>query len=219
VLVGAFALRAKSVHWRLGFFVAIVLVGALVSLRYGGYVRLLMFIAGVLLYEVTHHRLFRAAPGAVLAVALVLGFVSTQTLEEDPVGMVVRLAGLFVAFFLLCHTCFTVPDSVFTRFFSWTPLRWLGNFSYSYYLAHGLALKTGFTVLRKVVPPHPQGPGFYVVMMAVMFCWTLVPSVFVFLFVERPFSLAPKRGVKKSVDAQPPVDPESVSLANAPAAD
>ena len=38
--------------------------------------------------------------------------------------------------------CFRAEGPLY-RAFAWTPLRWLGNMSYSYYLIHGLALKAG----------------------------------------------------------------------------
>jgi len=219
LLVGAFRMREKSVHWRVGFFALLTVGAALVSLEYGGPVRLLMFIAGILLYDVTRHHLFSASGSVLPLVFVAAGLVSTRVPEEDPVGMVIRTGLLFVAFFMLCHTCFTRPTSAVARALSATPVRWLGNISYSYYLVHGLAMKMAFAVLGKFVAVHTHGLGFFMGIMVVMFAWTLVPSVFLFLFVERPFSLAPKHSPRKYADAPARFNPDAIKLANAPAAD
>ena len=75
-------------------------------------------------------------------------------------------------------------------------MRWLGNMSYSYYLLHGLTLKAAFLVLSKVVTPAGtwNAPGFWG-LLPLMFVLTLLPSGFLFAWIEKPFSLAsPSRG-------------------------
>jgi exopolysaccharide production protein ExoZ len=64
-------------------------------------------------------------------------------------------------------------------------MRRLGNMSYSYYLIHGLALKAAFMVL-----PSSQ---MFLVLLPLAFALTLIPSMALFLLVERPLSLAPAK--------------------------
>ena len=73
------------------------------------------------------------------------------------------------------------------RAMSWTPLRWLGNMSYSYYLTHFLTLKFLALVVEQVIKPTP-GPMFWA-LQVVGFVATLVPSAIMFALVERRFSL------------------------------
>jgi peptidoglycan/LPS O-acetylase OafA/YrhL len=217
LLVTVFRLRERSTRCRVYFFLAVSLGAALIFLQYGGPVRLLMFISGVLLYEVTRHRLFSAVGSTAAALALIVGLLSALAPEDSAIGMVIRTACLFVAFFMVCHTCFTLPTSVLARVFSFTPLRWLGNISYSYYLVHGLALKVAFTLLGKVSLSHAQGIGFFVIMMFLMFFWALIPSLAVFLLVERPFSLSPgKRPRTEGLKAFGSAEAGSIASAGSP---
>jgi peptidoglycan/LPS O-acetylase OafA/YrhL len=86
--------------------------------------------------------------------------------------------------------------------FSWTPLRWLGNMSYSYYLIHGLALKAGFLALAVVIAKQAtHGWGWFWLMLPLMFALSIVPSAMLFLFVERPFSLAGPRTSSKAKES------------------
>ena len=108
-------------------------------------------------------------------------------------GYMFKIMVLFGAFFVLCLACFRNASGWLAKAFSWTPMRWLGNMSYSYYLLHGLALKAGFMVFGKLVPASGSEQWVFWLMMPVMFALTLVASAVLFLAVERPFSLAPKQ--------------------------
>ena len=101
----------------------------------GMYVRLAMFIAGILLFEVMKHRSATAPSGAQGLLALAFGFaVLLVPLGEIGLGFPFRMGVLFVAFLVFCWSCFARPQEWLGQAFSWTPLRWLGNMSYSYYL-------------------------------------------------------------------------------------
>ena len=65
--------------------------------------------------------------------------------------------------------------------------------SYSYYLLHGLVLKTGFFALAMVLPIANYGPWLFWALLPPMFALTLALSAALFLVVERPYSLAPSR--------------------------
>ena len=110
---------------------------------------------------------------------------------------VLRCIFFFVAFFSVCWACFRTPYAWLPRSFAWTPLRWLGNMSYSYYLLHGLALKAGFLALSTVLPIASYGSWLFWVLLPPMFVLTLIPASVLFLLVERPLSLSPRKTKKK----------------------
>lgn len=103
---------------------------------------------------------------------------------------------LFGAFFAICFSCFSMPSNRLARGFSATPLRWLGNISYSYYLMHGLVLKAAFTASEHVLPASTSAPLFFRALLPVMFAVTLIPTATLFFLVEYPLSLAPRRPLK-----------------------
>ena len=104
--------------------------------------------------------------------------------------MTLKISILFGSFFLLCLTCFRDPSGWLPQGFSWLPLRWLGNMSYSYYLLHGLVLKTAFLALSLLTMPANNNPTLlFCGLLPILFAATLVPSAILYLAVERPFSL------------------------------
>lgn len=186
VIIGIFGLRSKSTLWRVSFFLILAASIVVYCAIFGGHIRLVMFVAGVLVYEAR-----RLRPGSILSVStLVVGLLAMLL----PVAGAIKVSILFAAFFVVCLSCF--GNGVLAHVFSWTPLRWLGNMSYSYYLLHGLALKAGFLVLSRLLPATELGVAFPFLLLPVMFVLTVVPSAALFLLVERPFSLAPSRSIK-----------------------
>src|SRR4051812_19395553 len=99
-----------------------------------------------------------------------------------------KYAALALSFFLLCSTCFAL-DGYASRAFRWTPLRWLGNISYSYYLIHGLVPNSIFFILPRFCAP--TGHDLYVFTLGLPACFmaTFMVSTLLFLCVEKPFSL------------------------------
>ncbi|WP_317203497.1 acyltransferase [Janthinobacterium sp.] len=185
-LIGVFALRARSARWRCAFFALVSLLMAAGFAAFGGPVRLLMFIAGIFLRETLAAG--RAGPrdaGALLA--LLLGMAALLA----PGPLLFKTGALFGAFFLLCWTCFSHPRGGLARAMAWTPLRWLGNMSYSFYLLHGLALKAAFVAFAALVPAAPHGPLLFYALLAPMLAVSALASAALFLLVERPLSLAP----------------------------
>jgi peptidoglycan/LPS O-acetylase OafA/YrhL len=166
------------------------------SIYGAGKVRLTMFVAGILLYEIMTARLARA-PGSLFAFgALAGGLLALLLPWSGPPGAAFRNTVLFVSFFILCFSSFATPTLLTGRLFSWTPLRWLGNMSYSYYLVHGLTLNTVFVVLRAIHLDGERGAVFFWLLMPVMLALSLVPSALLFLAVERPLSLKPHPAVR-----------------------
>jgi peptidoglycan/LPS O-acetylase OafA/YrhL len=176
---------------------AAIALAAWCAVSGSGPVRMLMFMAGMLVHESIHSRQVRAPAGAIAALALAAGLLWTLLPAMGAVNNVV----LFAAFYIVCLSCLLRPEDGLARAFCWTPLRWLGNMSYSYYLLHGLTLKALFMLL-----PHPaalQGHGVAVFfgLLPVFFCATLLTSACLFLLVERPLSLAPRTSSLKPAHA------------------
>lgn len=185
--IGVLFLRPLDARWRVAVILAMAILTTIYCIVFGGHLRLIMFMSGMLLHEAVKRD---SAPNGVLgALALVLGLAVTML----PVGGSIETLALFASFYLFCLHCFVHPEGFLARIFTWTPMRRLGNMSYSYYLVHGLALKAAFMVL-------PSGQMFFV-LLPVLFAWTLIPSMVLFLLVERPLSLAP---VKAS--SVPPIE-------------
>jgi peptidoglycan/LPS O-acetylase OafA/YrhL len=192
LVIGLFKLRERSPASRAAFFIVIALALASYTAMNGGPIRLIMFISGIVLYEALKYSKL-SVPSSVGATALIVGLLCTLLPIPDPAGMTIKICVLFVAFFALCLACFRTPRAWLPQAFTWRPLRWLGNMSYSYYLLHGLALKAGFLVLSKVLPPTGQDATLFWVLLPPMFALTLIPSAALFLLIERPFSLAPRQ--------------------------
>ena len=194
LIIAVFRLRDRSSVWRTLFFLCVAGLISGYCLAYGGHIRLIMFIAGILLYEAMDSQ-WVPTPSSLLGLAaLSIGFLAILVVPlKGSAGSVLKVNTLFVAFFLLCLTCFRNPSAWLPRAFSWTPLRWLGNMSYSYYLLHGLALKASFLALSKVNPGESFGSWFFWALLPPMFVLTLVPTAALFLLIERPFSLAQSR--------------------------
>jgi peptidoglycan/LPS O-acetylase OafA/YrhL len=173
--------------------------------------KLVMFVSGILVYEaVKSFRLHEKVTPKIDILALVLfafSLFATFLLLNSPERIyladraqlknVLHLIVLFVTFFTLVLGCIgsrTILKSVF----SLTPLRWLGNMSYSYYLIHGFTLQCVAYVLLKFAPQTVESsPGFWAFMM-ISFTVTWISSTILFVAVEKPFSLgAPARSTPK----------------------
>lgn len=191
--ISLLALRHRSAVWRVGFFALLATVTAVACAYLGGPVRLTMFVSGILLYEAIQSGRVPAPNSGIGLLALILGLAGTLMPVSGTVGAALKIGILFVSFFVLCMACFQDAAAWLPRVFSWTPMRWLGNMSYSYYLLHGLALKAGFMALSVVLPPAAYGAWMFWALLPIMFMLTLFPTAALFLAVERPFSLAAGR--------------------------
>lgn len=187
-LIIALRMRSWPRYARIVFF-AIIAIGIFAyALTFQHHVRLMMFVAGILLFE---SPTFRAA-GLIDRIGLVAPLAVFLAINgSDDGGGLWRYVWLFFAFYLLCYAVFREERFTY-RIFTWTPLRWLGNMSYSYYLIHGLTLNVAFVALAKLFPPSGQAPWIYWVAMVPMFAFTLIPSTILFLAIERPYSIQPR---------------------------
>jgi len=201
LLISGLNLRERTSAWRVRLFVGLsattAVAGAAIS---GSHLRLAMFFAGMILWEwitsrsqeFTYNaqkaqRLDQAGLGA-----LVVAVIAPMVLLSGIAGGGPRLIVLWVAWPVLCAACFCV-DGRARRLFSWTPLRWLGNISFSYYLTHSLVLQGFFEALRKVVDPTGQQAWVWWGLMIPAFVLTVGAALGLFIAVERRYSLTPSR--------------------------
>ena len=216
VLIAAARLRRRSIRWRVAFLAGLAVAGLAIGAVVGGPVRLAMFVAGMILYDLLQLRAAWARPGSLVgAAALAAGpLAMVAPFPANPAGEAARVAVLFPCMLVAGLACFarpaggTAPDGPLARVFSLAPLRWLGNMSYSYYLTHGLALRVPFRLVERLSPPSGgRGPLLFWALLGPMFALSLVVAAGLFLFVERPLSLRPAAAARTAAPAVagPPV--------------
>jgi peptidoglycan/LPS O-acetylase OafA/YrhL len=147
--------------------------------------RMLMFIAGILVYEVQSLGLPGNAVRRVTPLVAPAGLAAYYLLQTNP-WMLAHLrtaicsaAVLGAAYFCFVLDCFAFPGPL-AKAFSWAPLRFVGTISYSYYLIHGPTLHG-----LRLVAPQGASP---VLLLPAAIGLTLVTSSLLFLLVEKPLS-------------------------------
>ncbi len=160
--------------------------------------RLVMFIAGMILFEYRDSirlRTFASKGTFAACVIFIVGLIFplalnpkiipglTQAQEE-----VWRAVGLWIGCFCIAAASF-FGRGLPAKIFSWTPLRWLGNMSYSYYLIHGVSVSATALAVKRLSPGNLSEVMFWC-LVPVTFAVTLVSSLALFGFVEKPYSLA-----------------------------
>jgi peptidoglycan/LPS O-acetylase OafA/YrhL len=171
--------------------IALATIGAVTwgALSDSTHVRMIMFMSGMFVHEAIHSRLVRAPSDAVAAGILATGLLITLL---PPAGYM-KTVLMFACFYAVCMNCFMSARGRLARMSCWTPIRWLGNMRYSYYLLHGLTLKAFFMLLPQpdILAAHGmRGATLFVLLLPILFVLTLLSSSVLFLLVERPLSLA-----------------------------
>ena len=203
IIVGAARLRAWSRGARLALWLGFAI--AWLAGNAAGLVshpRFVMFATGVLLYELSDARWFVSRLGrageipalVVFLVSLPSMYVLRHQYSSTPgdgafLGPI-QVTILCVGFFCFVAYCIFF-DGLLARAFSWTPLRWLGNMSYSYYLLHGLTLNGVALVVTRLYPPTGGQSLALVAGLPFAFAATVVASASLFILVEKPLSLRP----------------------------
>ena len=190
LIIAALGLRRRSPELRMALLALLAVALFAYCAAYAGHVRLSMFIAGALLFEAMRRWPHASVAPGWAALAVVAGLAAAVLKADGSAAYALRTLALFAAFGLLCSAAFGRPSSWLARGLSWTPLRWLGNMSYSYYLIHSLAISASFMVAGRLfgnaAVAWPPALG----LMAVAFVLTLIPSALLFLLIERPYSLS-----------------------------
>ncbi len=151
-------------------------------------VRMMPFFAGMLLAEGVGGWV---PPWAGWAAPLVAFVAAVTGAFPGPTGELVHT----VAFFALCAVCFRDAGRV-SLCMKWSPLRWLGNMSYSYYLTHGLIVRVAMLALAPVLPSGMPDRLFWA-FMPVLYVATLFLSLALFAAVEKPLSLQPAPKIRR----------------------
>ncbi|HZS05695.1 MAG TPA: acyltransferase [Blastocatellia bacterium] len=176
---------------------------ALTGLISGGqHMRFVMFTAGILAYEILSHDRFRQSLSLkgemVSALVFIAGFVLVWQLRVWYDSQRITLPE-----HNLCRSLALVPavsglgiyclgrEGLLARVFSWTPLRWIGNISYSYFLFHGLTLKGVQMLIAQFWPVRPHSPAIYGCLLLIGLVATVISSTILFVLIEKPFSLKP----------------------------
>lgn len=176
--------------------------------RQPSHVRAVMFIAGILLFELvelpitqryTQRLDFAAivlASGAMAAAAASVARV--QWIAPDP--RIARMQALVSTTLFIGYSALVLAailPGLIGRLFSWNCIRWLGNMSYSFYLVHGIPLHV-FGILAARLHssrlPPPLMWAAFVAGLPLIFLATVAASAVVFLGVEKPISLGSKGG-------------------------
>ena len=212
LVVGGLRLWAWAQKKRVLFVAFLYLAGYAVLLAYPDERgRLLMFLAGIFLYEAKRAGWLDKKPtaagqiGAVafLAVAFYIyfGINSNRLLWDGPHLLTIAYTHFLLtvplfsaAFFLLCFFAFR-PSGALAWLFSRKILRYLGNMSYTVYLFHVLALEGVRYIAIRVTPPTGNQPGLFLLYCVVGWIAVWVLSTMVFLAIEKPISLARRTDV------------------------
>jgi exopolysaccharide production protein ExoZ len=217
LLVAGLWMRDWLPRWRVAFFCGFAFAYALLSLEgLIAHVRVLMFVTGLLLYELIDAQLvdgklskkgetFIAA--ACLAGLLAVGWITLrigQLPANSDVIARLALARLLIESFsfaaiALYSFCY---EGFLRRMFCLTPIRWLGNISYSYYLVHGGALDVFRKIGQWLWHPGTSASIQFWVLLPCGVAVTVTVSVAVFLLVEKPLSFA-TRPASRNVQKQP----------------
>jgi peptidoglycan/LPS O-acetylase OafA/YrhL len=204
------SMRRWAAWWRLGFIGAVC--AAMVGLRVAGHlgdIRPSMFLGGMVVYELGYHLMrsttvrARGAALDVFGLALLIAAIAgcallghSRWIIKDTVlhdlPSFFRYLFLNVALVLVLYRCL-FASGLAARIFSWTPLRWLGNMSYSFYLFHAVALQTFFFLLAPVRLETLGNTMMYLYLLPPAFIVSVALSIPLFVIVERPLSLKPKR--------------------------
>jgi peptidoglycan/LPS O-acetylase OafA/YrhL len=193
LLLVTFSLRELSARSRVLVFATIGAAIVGYCLFRAGPVRLVMFIFGIVLWEARRDGRRLRLEDWKVAGLVGIAFMATLVPTFGSTGYTLKTVLLGCAFFALTQSCLSTEPGRISRFFDLTPLRWLGNMSYSYYLLHGLVLKVAFAILGQRIAAGYWSAAAVWTLLPALFIVTLIPTAALFLFVEYPLSLSANR--------------------------
>lgn len=201
LLVGAARLRTWPSAARCLLFIGMALAWSGWCFLHGGPIRMIMFIAGMLVHEWVDHQKGHVGPSPALAGPLLCLVVAAAMDVDEATGVWGMRAGLWqpvvhawmllAGFGAVCAHCLGREVTWLSRAFSATAVRWLGNMSYSYYLAHALGIKMVMLALAMMGIGVPGGGAGALALLPLAFVASFAVPLPLFLFIERPYSLAP----------------------------
>jgi len=199
-------------------------------------VRLLMFVSGILLYEIVdsgwlENRL--TAKGELIAIlAFVVSLFLIYLVDAKPAWFsllpgfsagrtilpgIITYQGPYKVILLSVTAPIFILFSIqyggaLRSIFTWNPMRYLGNMSYSYYLIHGLALQAVTMGANLLFPNTHRSLPLFFALFPLGFIATWMVSTILFLFVEKPLSFRQKAtNAQKATDAVAARKPSAVS--------
>lgn len=157
--------------------------------------RFLMFAAGMLAWEHFDSLPDKSASGwkqagaaLMIAIAIATCYPLADPVHQQPWPNLTRALLLGAGSYALILATFSGQGRL-AGVLSLAPLRWLGNCSYSFYLAHSLGVHAVEALAARLMPPAQwQGLGFWLTLIAAALAASAV-TLPLYLFVERPFSL------------------------------
>lgn len=185
VLIALFTMRRWPPSMRRLFFLALGITCCLLD-DLNSLQRVALFCSGVIVADLDapKHPLWKwAGVAALIASAPLAVWVGGQTTMGGRYAVLAVLQG--IAVWVCLH-----EFGALARAMHWSPLRWLGNMSYSFYLIHGVALQATMLVLSKTALPQLGALGWFI-QAPIGLLAALVAAAAVYLCVERPISLLP----------------------------
>jgi exopolysaccharide production protein ExoZ len=181
-------------------------------------IRMVMFTGGILVYEGLHSEWLRSKLnpwGESFTVMLFFSSfvpIALLAIRQAPPNQTGELSGHWVALRELVmwftYSLFAVyclgRKGFLSKLFSWTPLRWMGNMSYSYYLIHGVTLQGFKLVCQHLWLPDAKSPLLFWLLLPPAMLATIVVSTGLFALIEKRYSLQQK--------APAPAAPKSASV-------
>jgi peptidoglycan/LPS O-acetylase OafA/YrhL len=183
----------------------------------GSHVRLVMFVSGMIVYELLESAHFRAffrpriellcAATCVVAIGLVLALLARSGDPGPADGeWLLRSPSFQVIPTFIAWTCLGLvvlrDDSRLASVFKMTWLRWTGNISYSFYLVHSIPMHVVAAVVGLRVFAHINGELLYLVALPFTIALTYAVTAILFVTVEKPLSLRPRRPAQAQLARQ-----------------
>ena len=173
----------------------------------GSHVRLIMFVCGMIVYELLESprfltffrpRMEAIAVGvATLCGIALLAIVSTHRDGASTDGAwsahaaAIQVIPTFIGFACLGLVVLR-DDGALAHLFRATWLRWTGNISYSFYLVHSIPMHFASIVIAKAAL-HVTPAVAYLVALPFTLVFTYAVSALLFATIEKPLSLRPRR--------------------------
>lgn len=171
---------------------------------------LLLFIAGMILYEVHESVYLRDWLSGLIEVGVILLFVVsvllTPSIEmgqfyKGPFTSLVRCTLLSVSIFCLMFVTFAYRG-VLSKIFQWRWLRGLGLVSYSFYLIHGLMIHCVHFLMLLAFHEGIRSDLVFFLCMPIAAVASVIGTLLLFTYVEEPFSFPlPQKKRLKQVEA------------------
>jgi exopolysaccharide production protein ExoZ len=192
----------------------------------GNHSRFLSFLAGIILYETaiassspttqTKRVLLNIFSTCAALAGIFVNYLLQLGVFSPNVRAVYSILPLAIGFYCLSFAAFT-SNGFLAQMFSWAPIRYLGNMSYSYYLIHGLVLNIFTVIATKLM--HVSLLNF-IPLALFGFLSTWIGATILFAFIEKPYSiLTAGSKAAPAATATPAVRVTSAAASSSPSVD